>query len=159
MLLSLRDNGTRASSESSVRARGFIARQGGVCRLTRLAFPSQPTLVHSSVALAFLSGVLCLGLSALPPTPAVASPGEGRRTPRHCSQSFCRTQELLSQQLPLCRAHSSGGGGLQGEGAVLAALELEQGRGDQSCSSSEPLGRFPPIPPPTPRPRGKICSL
>ena len=42
---------------------------------------------------------------------------------------------------------------------MLTALELEQGRGDQSCSSLEPSGRFPP-PHPTPQgPEGRSAAF
>lgn len=113
--------------------------QAGTCRLTRLAFPSQPALAHGSAASTSLRGVHCL-VSVPCPHPCSGFPGGGgvRAGPhpgtvpkapascRGCSASSC----------PSARAHRSSGGGW----GALTALELERRRGDQSCSSSEPSG-------------------
>lgn len=84
-----------------------------MCRLARLAFPSQHLCVVSTV----LVSVPC-------PHPCSGFPrGEGRRTPRHCSQGSCLLQGLLSQQLPLCKGTLLLGWGLGGADSSGAGAE------------------------------------
>lgn len=99
-----------------------------------ISFSARPGPQFS--CLNFSAWCLLSCLSALPPPLQWLSGGrgEGRRTPRHCSQGSCLLQGLLGQQLHLCKSTPLLGWG------VLTALELEQRRGDQSCSSSEPSG-------------------
>lgn len=107
-----------------------------------ISFSARPAPQLSSLG---LSEWCPLSWSQCPaPTPAGAPLGEGRRTPRHCL-----LQELLRQQLPLCRAHCSWGKGR----CQLWSWSREEGTSPAIAQSPQGDPLHPP------QPRAKVCSL